>query len=122
MSRSRPRHPIRWSLLIAVIAVAACAAIGVAVCGHWLGAVAGVNVVAFAHYGFDKFRAVRGGWRVPEVVLLGLALIGGVPGSLLGQLLFRHKVSKRRFMLVFWLISIAQAGVLAWFAYQHLTN
>jgi len=68
--------------------------------------------VAFGYYGFDKYRAGHGGWRVPEIVLLGFAAGGGVPGSLLGQFVFNHKTSKSRFKRVFWTIAILQATVL----------
>src|SRR3954469_4509598 len=64
----------------------------------------GVNVVAFGYYGFDKRRGRRNGRRVPEMVLHGLAAVGGCPGAFLGMRAFRHKTVKGRFRLVFWVI------------------
>lgn len=57
------------------------------------------STVAFLFYGYDKMQAKRGGWRVPEVVLLGLSLIGGFAGSALGMFVFRHKIRKPLFWL-----------------------
>lgn len=49
---------------------------------------------AFLLYGFDKFQAKRNGFRVPEIVLLGLALVGGALGATIGRSLFNHKTRK----------------------------
>jgi len=81
--------------------------------GPWWGMFLGVNVAAFVYYGFDKYRAVTGGWRVPESVLLCFAAAGGAPGSLLGRYLFNHKTSKIPFKRAFWAIVILQAAILA---------
>lgn len=59
-----------------------------------------VNFVAFVMYGLDKVRAIKGLWRVPERVLLKVSLLGGALGSLLGMLLFRHKIRKWKFILL----------------------
>ncbi|MFO0839250.1 MAG: DUF1294 domain-containing protein [Phycisphaerae bacterium] len=74
----------------------------------------GVNCATLAAYGFDKSAARRGALRVPERHLHGLALVGGSPGALLGQQLFRHKTAKRAFQVWFWLILIVQAALLCW--------
>lgn len=39
-----------------------------------------INAITFAVYGYDKFCAKRGAWRVPEIRLLGLAALGEVQG------------------------------------------
>ena len=54
------------------------------------------NVMAFAVYGFDKHQARRGEDRIPESVLLWLALIGGL-GAYAACELFRHKTRKQPF-------------------------
>ncbi len=56
-----------------------------------------VNLTALALFGVDKRRAVRGGRRIPERVLLGVAVIGGSVGAIGGMLSFRHKTCKPRF-------------------------
>lgn len=56
--------------------------------------VLGCNVVAFALFGLDKWRASRGGRRVPERTLLGWTFACGCVGAFLGAQLFRHKTKK----------------------------
>jgi len=41
--------------------------------------------------------ARNGEWRTPESTLLMLAFIGGSPGAILGQQIFRHKTKKEPF-------------------------
>lgn len=75
-----------------------------------------VNVSMFMLYGIDKLAAMRSFVRVPERLLHLTALAGGTPAALLGQQLFWHKVSKRRFMLWYWGTVALQAGFLyVWF-------
>lgn len=59
-----------------------------------------VNVLAFGLYGIDKHRAHYGLWRIPENILLGVAVIGGAYGACTGMLLFRHKTLHRSFQIV----------------------
>lgn len=89
--------------------------VGLSPVGSWLVA---VNLTAVAIYGYDKMVAIHGGWRVPEKVLLGLALGGGILGALLGMVLFRHKTSKPEFLIrLRWVVvALLVAGVLSWFA------
>jgi len=67
-----------------------------------------VNVITFLFYGYDKHQAKKFGIRIPEIVLYLMALMGGSPGSLLGQLTFRHKTRKMKFVIVFWVILVMQ--------------
>ena len=67
-----------------------------------------VSVITFLFYGYDKRQSVKNGWRVPEFVLHVLALAGGSPGALAGQMLFRHKTRKLKFRIVFAAIVILQ--------------
>lgn len=60
------------------------------------------SLLAVLAYGFDKYAAIRGHWRVQESTLHLLSLLGGWIGALVAQKLFHHKRSKKRFMLVFW--------------------
>jgi uncharacterized membrane protein YsdA (DUF1294 family) len=69
----------------------------------WLAALYGVmSLTAFAAYGFDKRAAHRGGRRVSEQRLLAIGLLGGWPGALVAQQIFRHKTRKRSFRRAFW--------------------
>ena len=47
----------------------------------------------------DKRKAQKGAWRIPERVLLGLALAGGSLGGVMGMRLFRHKTQHPKFAL-----------------------
>mgnify|MGYP000018228558 FL=1 len=58
-----------------------------------------INAITFAVYGYDKFCAKRGAWRVPEIRLLGLAALGGSVGALLAMFLFRHKTKHLKFTI-----------------------
>ena len=84
-----------------------------------LALVALVSLLDLALCVLDKRAARRGRRRVPERVLLGLALVGGSPGLVLGMLLARHKTRKASFLAALALILVAQAG-LAWLAAARL--
>ena len=56
-----------------------------------------INAVAIAAYGWDKLCAIRKWWRVPELMLLGLAAIGGSVGALVAMKLFHHKTLHLKF-------------------------
>ena len=56
-----------------------------------------INVLTFAVYGVDKWKARQGRWRVPEATLLGLAALGGSVGAWVAMQLFRHKTKKNKF-------------------------
>jgi len=74
----------------------------------WLAAWGGTT---FVLYGFDKLQAPRQGLRVPEVVLHGLALLGGFLGGWAGMFLFWHKVRHISFWLVLVLSTLLHAGL-----------
>lgn len=81
----------------------------------WLVAwLVGINATAFGYYGYDKHCAGGNRARVPEIVLHGLALLGGSLGAYTGMRLFRHKTIKGRFRFVFWSVVVLQVGVIAW--------
>lgn len=39
-----------------------------------------VNLLTFILFGVDKWKAIRGKWRIRESTLLGLSMIGAPPG------------------------------------------
>lgn len=58
-----------------------------------------LNIISMILFGVDKLKSMRGGWRIQELRLLFIALIGPF-GAYLGMLLFRHKTRKAKFLLV----------------------
>ena len=67
-----------------------------------------INVVAFLVYGIDKWKAKQGCWRISEVSLLILAVIGGSIGALLGMKIWHHKTMHKKFKYGLPLILIIQ--------------
>jgi uncharacterized membrane protein YsdA (DUF1294 family) len=55
-----------------------------------------------------------GGWRVPEIVLHGLVLLGGFPGGWAGRSMFRHKTQKRFFLFVLAVSTAIHLGLGCW--------
>lgn len=65
---------------------------------------AGINIAGFISYGVDKLKARikrknKACRRIPEKVLLGLAIAGGSVGSYIGMYVFHHKTKKPRFYI-----------------------
>lgn len=71
-----------------------------------------LSLVTLLAYASDKSAAKKGDWRVPEVNLHVLSLLGGWPGALVGQVICRHKTSKADFQKVFWFTVAAHVVVL----------
>jgi uncharacterized membrane protein YsdA (DUF1294 family) len=60
-----------------------------------------VNVLALVVYGVDKMAARKAWRRVPESTLLLFGFVGGWPGAIVGQQVFRHKTQKKPFKTYF---------------------
>lgn len=73
-----------------------------------------MGVIAFALYGADKYKAIKGKWRIPEAVLLSIGFLGGSIGALLGMYLFRHKTKHWYFWAGNW-IGFALLIVVLWY-------
>jgi uncharacterized membrane protein YsdA (DUF1294 family) len=79
-----------------------------------------MSLICFIAYYRDKQFAIRGMQRTPEARLHLYELLGGWPGGLLAQRLFRHKNRKFAYQLKFWLIvlvHLAIGGLVLWLAY-----
>jgi uncharacterized membrane protein YsdA (DUF1294 family) len=81
-----------------------------------IGAYPLLSVVALVLYGRDKSAAKSGGVRrrTPESTLHVIALLGGWPGALLAQRMFRHKTRKEPFRTVFRCTVAANCVLFAW--------
>lgn len=66
------------------------------------GIAAGLSLLTFGMYAWDKRKARRQEWRLSETTLQLWSFVGGWPGAFLAQRLLRHKSSKTSFQFVFW--------------------
>ena len=73
------------------------------IAGFWVIA----SITAYSFYSQDKECAESGKWRISELRLHILELIGGWPGAFLAQRRFRHKCAKSAYQFTFWLIVAA---------------
>ncbi|WP_426110718.1 DUF1294 domain-containing protein [Pseudomonas sp. DSP3-2-2] len=104
--RSMQFPKLKLIILILVCAVPFFGALSMLLQGSWLPSAVylGMSLLTFGLYWRDKRQARLDGWRTPEKVLHGAELLGGWPGALLAQQVFRHKTRKVSYQLVFWLI------------------
>lgn len=70
-----------------------------------------INAVSLLLMLQDKRNAMRKGPRVPELILLGSAVLGGSIGAVLGMFFFRHKTRKPLFSVGLPLTLLVQVGV-----------
>jgi len=73
-----------------------------------------VSLITLLTYLKDKAAARKGGWRTSESTLHLLALLGGWPGALFAQALFRHKSKKTDFRIVFFITIFFNIVMLLW--------
>ena len=103
----RRDRPIVIGLVAAALALFAVLALVLPI-GRYVAWLAAWSVVTFSAYAIDKAQARRGGWRIPELVLHGLAIVGGAIGGWLGLLGLRHKTRHPAFPLILGLALTAQ--------------
>ena len=73
--------------------------------------IAAANLVALALWGWDKIQAKRSGWRVPELALHLMSVLGATPAAFVGMKLFRHKTMKMHFSLFYAVLLLVQIAV-----------
>ncbi|ENH97051.1 hypothetical protein J416_07642 [Gracilibacillus halophilus YIM-C55.5] len=56
-----------------------------------------ISFLAFLLMGMDKYKAVKGKWRIPEKKIWLCSLVGGAWGSTIGMYAFRHKINHQIF-------------------------
>ncbi|MFT7388785.1 MAG: uncharacterized membrane protein YsdA (DUF1294 family) [Candidatus Endobugula sp.] len=67
-----------------------------------------LNIITGIMYAYDKMVSGSTLIRIPEKLLHGLAFLGGSPSALIAQILFRHKIIKHSFQIVYWRIVSVQ--------------
>ena len=70
------------------------------------------NTIVFVVYIADKVKAMQKKWRVPENRLLMLSFCFGGVGAFAGMILARHKVNKKKFMILVPLSIIIQTAII----------
>ncbi len=70
------------------------------------------NAIVFVVYVADKVKAIRKKWRVPERSLLMLSFSFGGVGAFLGMIIARHKVNKKKFMILVPLSIIIETAII----------
>src|SRR4051812_8200457 len=108
MSKSALSMRIVGAALVAGVLLAAVLAAGAGLSAS-LAYILGLGLVTFTAYSWDKWRAVRGGRRLPERSLIVLSLVGGAMGGWAGMLIWRHKTQHTRF----WVAQVAGTVVIA---------
>jgi len=78
-----------------------------------------INLFTFFAYGRDKKCAEHGEWRIPEIQLHTLELLGGTIGAVCGQKIFHHKNKKKSYMATFFATVFIQIGLIV-FILKHL--
>jgi uncharacterized membrane protein YsdA (DUF1294 family) len=81
-----------------------------------------INSITFITFGLDKRKAVRHQRRIAESVLLTLTFLGGTIGAIAGMLFFRHKVSKKTFLMKFALVVAVQIVLIYFFRHYQMKN
>ncbi len=67
-----------------------------------------INLAGLIFMAIDKYKAKKQTFRIPEATLFTLAVFGGSIGSILGMLIFRHKIRKWYFKFGMPLILLIQ--------------
>jgi uncharacterized membrane protein YsdA (DUF1294 family) len=80
----------------------------------YLALIVPASVIAFVMMGYDKRQAKFGGRRVAEKTLHTVELVGGWPGSWIGQRYFHHKTHKTSYQFMFWIVAVLHATFWMW--------
>ncbi len=110
LSSTSKLSPASWFTLLLLLALPVAAFFKISFpIAHYLVVVFAVVVssVTYFFYSRDKRLAVTGGFRISELRVHVLELLGGWPGAFIAQKRFRHKCSKGAYKFAFWVIVLA---------------
>lgn len=71
-----------------------------------------INIIGFITCFIDKRKAINNKYRIKEITLLLISLIGGCFGFYIGMYMFHHKTKKLKFillvpiMIIMWIVLI----------------
>ena len=75
-----------------------------------------INIITFVVFGIDKKKAIDGKFRISELTLFLLSILGGSLGGLAAMYTFHHKTKKWYFKFGIPLILIAQVLLIIFIA------
>lgn len=75
-----------------------------------------INIITFAVFGIDKKKAIDGKFRISELTLFVLSILGGSLGGFIAMHTFHHKTKKWYFKFGIPLILIAQVLLIIFIA------
>lgn len=70
-----------------------------------------INIITFAVFGIDKKKAIDGKFRISEMTLFILSLLGGALGGFIAMHVFHHKTKKWYFKFGIPLIFAVQVAL-----------
>lgn len=73
-----------------------------------------INAVTFIIYGIDKYKAKKAKWRIPEAILLLLAVFGGSIWAWMGMKVWHHKTMHKKFKYGIPAILLIQIALMAY--------
>lgn len=73
-----------------------------------------INFIGFLLMGIDKQRAIKHKYRIPELSLWFVAIIGGAVGSFVGMNVFRHKTKHILFVVGMPALIIIHLGIVVY--------
>lgn len=75
-----------------------------------------LSTISFFLFGIDKYKAIKytkdNGNRISEKTLFLWSFLGGTIGSILGMILFRHKIKKGSFLIKFFIVTLVQVEII----------
>jgi len=116
--KTAPKRATPHYFGVILVTLFSCVVVALTVLGRTPLPVAFIYVIAscitLIVYAFDKSAAMNNRWRTQESTLHILSLVGGWPGALIAQRMFRHKTKKFEFQVLFWGSVVVNCGALAW--------
>jgi uncharacterized membrane protein YsdA (DUF1294 family) len=78
------------------------------------------SLICFILYGMDKKRSndPKKPNRIPENTLHFFEFIGGWPGALIAQMVFKHKTQKKPFVTILYFIVFLHLAIWAYYFYR----
>lgn len=58
------------------------------------------GLLSFILFGVDKYKAIKGKYRISEAMLLASGALFGCYGMIMGMLIFNHKTKKTKFRVI----------------------